>query len=68
MPKYRCNNKKCINFGKLSDNIEVHKKYTSSGVIDLNVNCPECDKKREVIEKNKGFCTSIHGSNNICNK
>ena len=68
MPRYKCINTKCDNFNKISDNVSVNNKYTQDGVIDMNLECSACTEPRQKIEENKGFCTTIHGGENICRK
>lgn len=68
MPKYKCINKECRAFDKISESIPVHNKYTLNGVIDLNIECAWCSKDRIIIEENKGLCTSMFGSDNICKR
>lgn len=69
MPKYKCINKKCPNFGlEMSEN--THRTYISDGtIIDHKIKCPECGTERVEIEEAKGFCTHAYSkTGNLCRK
>lgn len=71
MAKYRCNNKKCIDFDTIKEEYGTHTKYIGEETIDVKAYCPECGRIRELVEPNeelKGFTTNMHGSKNICKK
>jgi hypothetical protein len=43
-------------------------KYSIEGIIDMNKECAYCLEPRDVIIENKGLCTAMYGSDNICKK
>ena len=65
MALYKCTNKQCNLYGKeISGN--THIKYKGYETTDTGAPCPECGNIREMV--NKGLCTHMYGSPNICTK
>lgn len=66
MPNYKCSNKKCKSFNQVIRESNCHIIYKKEGKIDKTAPCPECGKDREMVVD--GFCTSMHGGGNCCNR
>jgi len=62
---YKCNNKDCKNYNK-ELNTTTHIKYKDFEATDSGAPCPECGKIRPMV--NRGYCTNMYGSPNICTK
>ena len=71
MAKYRCNNKNCNLYDEIIEETNAWTRYKDGIRVDMVAPCTHCKEIREKIEEaevDKGLCTKMYGSKNICNK
>lgn len=61
MPKYRCDNEACENFGKEITELRARITIVNSTAHDRNDWCPVC-KQRRLLIREPGMTTMVYGT------
>jgi len=67
MPKYKCQNPKCIKYSQVQTVFKSKSFIQDGEIVDSGSICPKCENIMESINP-VGFTTFITGSENICKK